>query len=256
MFRNRTRSFAAIASGIALTAALTGCGSSDEEKSADKTGSSSSSPSASPTDAGDDALDAGAFITKVTEAMKKAKTAHLVLDLGSSMQADADISYEGDATAMQMKMTTGGQNIQMIVVDGAMYMQQAPGGKWIKIDKSDPAMGAMLGQLDNLGPASSLDAIKKGLTKVTKAGSEDIDGESFDKYELTINTAAVKDTLGAAAGDGELPETVTYTMYVGEDDLLRRINMEIGGQKIVMNATDWGKSVKIQAPPADQIMAR
>ena len=61
---------------------------------------------------------------------------------------------------------------------------------------------------------------------------------------------------GAAAGAGDLPKTVTYTLYVDQDHLMRRIDMTIAGQSIQMLVSDWGKPVEIAAPPASQIMSQ
>lgn len=263
MFQTRTRSLAAIAAGAVLLAPLAGCGSSDDKKSTTSNASAASTTSAAPANetASNSASTGGtiapaAFIAKVTQIMRAKKTAHLVVEIGSSMTADADVAYRGDKTSMSMQMTSGNQNVRVVMLDGVMYLQQAPGGKYLKIDKSDPAMGALVGQLNSLGPAASLDAVKGGLTKVAKVGTEKIDGKSFDKYELTVDTKAIQGSLGSIASKANLPKTVTYTMYVDGNDLLRRVNMTVGDQKVVMNVTDWGKSVSIVAPPAAQIQKR
>ncbi len=275
MLESRPRRLAAIAAGAVLLAApLAGCGSSDEKSGDAKAGSSASSTtSPSPADetsssasstpssgssapADPDAREAQAFLARVTKAMREGKTAHLVLAIGSSMTADADVAYRGDKTAMRMTMSAGNQNVQVILLDGAMYLQQAAGGKYVKIDKSDPAMGALLDQFNSFTPQESLNQVKGGVTKVTKVGTEKIDGKNFDKYALTVDTKAISGGLGTAASQANLPKTVTYAMYVDGDDLLRRVSMDVAGQKVVMNVTDWGKSIKIEAPPASQVQKR
>ncbi|MGO4258915.1 LppX_LprAFG lipoprotein [Marmoricola sp. RAF53] len=266
MMKTRSRSLAAIAAGALLLAPLAGCGSSDDKKADSTSGASASSSPSAPDDpsAGSSASTSAEgsvapqeFLAKVVKAMREKKTAHMVISIGSSMTADADVAYtNGDKTAMRMTMTAGNQNVQVILLDGVMYLQQAAGGKFVKIDKNDPAMGTLLDQFATLGPEASLDAMKTGLTKVAKVGTEKIDGKSFDEYALTVDTKAIAGSLGTLANKADLPATVTYTMYVDGDDLLRRVNMEVGDQKVVMNVTDWGKSIKIEAPDASKIQSR
>lgn len=269
MVKTRSRSLAAIAAGALLLAPLAGCGGSDDKKSGDDAKASSSSSSSTSPGVGetssDDATEPGSssggkevdtadFIETVLDAMKEKKTAHMVIELGSSMTANADFRYgEDNVPEMRMKSTMGSTNIEIILVGGAMYMQQ-PGGKYLKIDKDDPAMGSLLDQFSALGPQSSVTAMREGIEKIVDLGSAKIDGEELDKYELTVDTKAVAEQLGEAATAADLPKTVVYTMYLDDDDLMRRVDMEVSGQKIVMKVSDWGEPVDIKAPPASKIV--
>ena len=115
MATTRSRSLAALAAGSLLVATLAGCGSDDKAKDASSKASSSPSVSATPTQSAG-ATDAaegtpaapGARLTKdnlvatMVAAMREKKTAHMTMELGSSIGADADIRYSGSGNDMKM----------------------------------------------------------------------------------------------------------------------------------------------------------
>jgi hypothetical protein len=268
MLTTRSRSLAALAAGSLLIAALAGCGSGDKTEDASAKTSTSSSPSASAT--ADDAADSGDsgaaapgerltkdnLVATMVAAMRAKKTAHMTMQIGSSVGADADLRYSGTSTDMKMSMDMGPTKAVVVLVDGVMYMQQSTGGKYLKIDKNDPALGSLLDSMTSMGPASSIAAMKGAVDKVEYAGTKTIDGDETTHYRVTVDTAAVASTLGgAAAAAGDLPKTVTYDLYVDDEHLMRRVDMTVSKQAISMTVSDWGKPVDIQAPPASEIMS-
>jgi hypothetical protein len=278
MLTTRSRSLTAIAAGALVLTALAGCGSDDKAKDADAktSASSSTSPSASASTDSDDvtgtsdsdaASDAGAaapgerltkdnLVATMLAAMRDKKTAHMSMKLGSSLSADADVRYSADKTEMKMSMDMGSTKAVVILVDGVVYMQQSAGGKFVKIDKGTPGMGSIVEQMSGLSPDGSIAAMKGALKKVEYVGMDTIDGTKVSKYRVTADTSAMAATLGGAAGSADLPKTVTYTLYVDDDHLMRRIDMTIADQDIQMIVDDWGKPVEIEAPPASEIMSQ
>jgi hypothetical protein len=279
MLTTRSRSLTAIAAGAALVAALAGCGGSGDkaDKGKDAGASSSTSESSSPSastsptadatgavDTGDtghaaapgERLTVDNLVPTMLAAMREKKTAHMVMDIGSSVGAEADLRYTGSGTDMKMSMDMGPTKASVILVGNVMYMQQSAGGKYLKIDSSDPTMGSILKQMSSLGPESSISAMKGALKKVEYVGSDTVDGDKVSKYQVTVDTTAMADTLGGAAGLGDLPKTVTYDLYVDHDHLMRRIDMTVQKQHIDMRVSNWGKPVEIKAPPASQVMSQ
>ena len=284
MLTTRSRSLTAIAAGALVLTALAGCGSDDKAKDADarSTPSASASPTASASTGADDTASSDAsessdssdsadgpaaapgerltkenLVPTMLAAMRDKKTAHMSMKLGSSISADADVRYASDKTEMKMSMDMGATKAVVILVDGVVYMQQSAGTKFTKIDKDTPGMGSIVEQMSGLSPDGSIAAMKGALKKVEYTGTDTIDGTSVSKYRVTADTSAMASTLGgAAAGAGDLPKTVTYTLYVDKDHLMRRIDMTIAGQNIQMLVSDWGKPVEIAAPPASQIMSQ
>lgn len=272
----RSRSLAALAASALLLAALAGCGSDDDTKDADSkaTSSASSSPSTETEGAEDDAdsddaddsedlgtpAAAGERLTKenlvatMVAAMREKKTAHMEMELGSAVGASADLRY-GATTDMKMSMTQGSMKITVILVDGVMYMQQGA-GKYLKIDKDDPALSGLVDSMGSMSPEASISAMKGALKKVEYDGTAKVEGDEVHKYLVTADTSAVANQLGSTPGAADLPKTLTYTMYVDEDHLMRRIDMTVSGQDIRMTVGKWGEPVDIKAPPASQVQSR
>jgi hypothetical protein len=286
MLTTRSRSLTAIAAGALVLTALAGCGSNGKAKDADAktTASASVSPSATESTGADDTASSdatgsgdsgdasdpaavgaaapGARLTKdnlvatMLAAMRDKKTAHMSMKLGSSISADADVRYASDKTEMKMSMDMGATKAVVILVDGVVYMQQSAGTKFTKIDKNTPGMGSIVEQMSGLSPDGSIAAMRGALKKVEYAGTDTIDGAKVSRYRVTADTSAMAATLGSAAQGADLPKTVTYTLYVDGDNLMRRIDMTIADQDIQMLVSNWGKPVDIAAPPASQIMSQ
>jgi hypothetical protein len=270
----RSRSLAAVAAAALVLTALAGCGSDDKTKdaSAKKSESPSASPSASTSassdatgasDTGDgepaapgERLTTGNLVATMLAAMREKKTAHMTMEIGSSISADADVRYSTDATEMRMSMDMGPTKAVVILVDGAVYMQQSAGSKFVKISKDTPGVGDMISQLSGLSPSSSVAAMRGSLKKVEYAGTDTVQGTKVEKYRVTADTSAMAKTLGGTAALGDLPKTVTYDLYVDADHLMRRIDMKIADQSITMLVGKWGEPVDIKAPPASQVMSQ
>jgi hypothetical protein len=60
--------------------------------------------------------------------------------------------------------------------------------------------------------------------------------------------------LGQQAGQADLPQEMTYDLYLDDEDLMRRVTIDLGSQKLVVNATDWGKDVDIDAPETADVV--
>ncbi len=258
----KPRTLTAIAASSALLVALSGCGSDDTAKSSgDQPAAASSSPAASAsagdTPAAASDLTKDNLISQMLTSMQEKKTAHMEMELGSSISAKADVRYAGDETEMDMKMSMGPQTQHIIVVGGAMYMQQPGGSKFVKIDSSDPAMSGLRDQMKSMGPESSVKAMQAGLKKVEDKGKESVDGEKLHRYQITVDSSKAAGNLGGlGSAAGELPETMTYDMWVDGDNLMRRVELTAGGQKIVMKVTKWGEPVNIKAPAAADVVSK
>lgn len=264
----RARSIAAVAAGALLLAPLAACGSDDDKDKDAKPASASSSPaepSASPsaTDDADEAVAApGERLTKdslvatMVAAMRAKKTAHIELEVGSSMAASADTRYAGSSTDMRMTMSMGPTEALVIMVDGTMYIQQSKGAKFVEIGPDDPSLGSLIGQVTSMGPAASVAAMRGAIKKVEFKGEDEVDGDDVDHYRVTVDTTEIAKGAVGAPGSADLPKTLTYDMYVDEDHLMRQVDLAVSGQEIHMVVSRWGEPVDIEAPPASKIQRR
>jgi len=233
---SRHRALVAALAAVVLLAPVAGCGASKKHPAA--------------------TTDPSAFIDRVIDAMAGKGTAHLDLELGSTIAATADVDYAESGTEMVMTMDMGTQKVRVVLAGGAMYLQQTKGSKYLKIDRSDPALGTLLGQVSSIGPRDSLEGIKPGLTKVVDKGKETVDGERLTHYVLTADSAKVKSNFGALGQNVKLPKKISYDVYVDSGFLLRELRVTISGQKLVMKASKWGEPVTVSVPPASQVMTR
>lgn len=277
MRTTRSRSLAALAAGALLLGPLAGCGSDDKTSgaAAGPTSTSSPSPSASASasesatpEPTSDALStegAAAPGERLTEdnlvptmlaAMHAKKTAHMKMEIGTSIGAEADVRYSGDRTDMKMTMDMGPSKVVVIMVDGVLYIQQGADATFMKVDRNDGALGSLLDQMSGLGPESSVSAMRGSVRKVEYVGPETVDGTSVSKYRVTVDSSSVAKTLGLGAAGSSLPKRVSYDLYVDADNLLRRIDMDVDGQQITMTVSRWGEPVAIAAPPASQVAPR
>lgn len=256
---NRSLKNWAAAAALTLTAglALTACGS--DEKSTD-------SPGDKPVAAGGD-LTAENFIERVSTAQMKAGSSHVSLSMeiaGQKVSGEGDMTTGDDPADAAMAMTMdypGMGKMDMRLVEGVMYLNIGPltQNKFIKVDLADadnPLAEQYGSVLDQIDPAKQFELFEKALIEFERAGDvEKIDGVDATPYRLVLDTQVVMEAAGA--GDqtelAGVPETLEYTMFIGDDDLPRRLVMDLMGMGMTMDYSKWGDKVTVEAPPADQI---
>lgn len=262
--------------GSVLVLSLAACGD-DATPSADESPDSGSSSvtSAEPeeTESAEQPAEASGgyeadeLLDKMKAAIAENESAHVAMEMtgGQAMSGEGDVSYSGDDTAMQMTMQIpqmGAGTMEMRMVDGVIYMAMppmTPKGKFIKIDTNDPnsPFGDM-GGVTQGDPLATFDAFDAGLKDATFVGTEDVDGEQLDHYVLTVDAKKAAEAQGQPVEPG-MPDTITYDMWIDGDDLMRRIEFDLGevsggGGGMVMTMSDWGKPVTVEVPPAGAIM--
>jgi hypothetical protein len=260
------RSLAALAAAPLLV--LAGCGGdSTSDITDDRATTPASSPSSTAENAG--ALTEETFASAVTEAQLRAKTVHMSGQISASGQ---QMTLEGDFeagdtvadSAMDMTMSAPSLgDVRMVLVDEVLYLNlgQQTQGKFVKVDLSDTSspMGQMMSQLlSSADPSASLKAMERGMTSFEQVGEEQIEGVATTKYRVEVDLQQVLAAQGMGDLPGgataQLPKTVTYDIWVGDDDLIRRMSFTLGAaMAMTMDLTEWGEPVDISAPPRNQI---
>ncbi|HYJ68221.1 MAG TPA: LppX_LprAFG lipoprotein [Nocardioidaceae bacterium] len=258
---------------VALSAAalivITGCGSSSDISSDDDSSESSGSSDSVSTGniAGD--LTLASFSSSTSDAQVEAQSTHLEMEMGiqgqaMTMSGDLAVGKSLDDTELEMTVSAPGlgQNMSMILVDGVMYMSEGDTGKYFSLDLSDPSSpfsGLYRQIFEQANPAGITEAFDGAIDDFEAVGSEEIDGTPTTHYRITVDTRKmVAKTFGEdvlpEGSLGAMPATLTYDVWVGDDDNLpRRIEFDALGTSAVMNLTDWGKPVDVQAPPPSQV---
>lgn len=255
----RRTKIAAITAVAALSLVTSACGGSDTTSDA-STPSGGSGTSASPAN---DELTTDTFSERLVSAQQKARTSHVEMVVeagGQKVTASGDQriaeKLEDNAAAMTMDYGQGGPDtIKITIVDGEFYMNfgKLTGGKYAKADLSDPSdpftqqLAPILEQLDT---SQQVEALSEAVTSIKKKGDpETIDGVEAQPYEVTVDTsrmAAFQDLPRESRST--IPKTLVYTMFLGPDDLLRRMTYGFGGMTGTVTLSKWGEPVDISAP--------
>lgn len=235
---------------------VSACG--DKESTVDNGGSDSTTSSNRP-------LTAANFAEVLADSQTKAKSAHIDMAIGAAgqtikAQGDVAIGSTPADSAMTMTMDMGATSFDMRLVDQMLYMNmgQMSGGKFLKLDLTDEnnSFTKQFGQvMDQMDPARQMAELKKAVTSFEAKGDpETIDGVKAQPYVVTVETSKVQSFQDLPdSSKGLIPDTIVYTMYVGPDDLLRRMTFELAGSTSTINYSKWGAPVDIKVPSDDEI---
>ena len=258
-------------------AACSGSGSSDSSSSATDEGTDQS------TDAGtEESTDAGSeepaaaslaelsvddFYPSVMDALREAETFTFTSTSGAAGQSQEMTGQArfGDDGIEMKASSSGAQAMDLILLDKVMYMKSAElgtGGKWLKIDLSDP--DSLFGMI---GKATDPEVMFKAMEspkKLELLGTEEVDGTETNHYRITMDpTQYLKAMEFPAAMADMMPQELVTEMWVDADNLPRKFSQTIdlpatGGGAGTTSTTegtysDFGTDVEIEAPPAGEV---
>ena len=209
---------------------------------------------------------------RVAAAQEKAGTSHVSMSLtvpaGQSFRSYGEMKIGKNAkdTAMAMTVTgnTGGiGKVELRLVDQNFYLElgKLTSNKFVKIDLTDKSnpIATQYGEIiENLDPARQVKQYEAAIVKFdNKAEPVKLDGVQAQPYKITIDPS--KASQLKKLKDTQLPESMAFTLYVGPDDLPRRMVSIIptanksGNTRLQMDYTKWGENVSIAAPSAANI---
>ena len=155
------------------------------------------------------------------------------------------------------------------------------GGKWLKVDLAEiaaakPEMRAALEQLKgNAGgadPTSALASLKAISDDITEVGREQVKAGMATRYNGTLDGAKIADQARKTLGS-DVPSSfdsivallgkVPVSLWVDDDGRLVKMQMRFdlgamsggkakGSMRMAFEYYDFGASVSVEAPPADQ----
>lgn len=223
---------------MAATMALSACGASGE----------GDGPQAKGETCG---YDRKTLLPALEAAVPSDATLRMTMEMSGAATAEFDtvIAYTPTGAEMELTSRTPGEEFALVVVDNRLFVSDSAAGKvYRELDGSDPVAARLRDQAASMDVTSTFDAWRAGLDKVEQAGEEEIDGERVCHYSLTV------DTTQAAAANGDslpqgMPQTIVYELFLTADDLMRRVQFDLGGLEAEMNATHWNEPVDIEVPP-------
>lgn len=254
------RSRSVIAAGAAaLLLATAGCGGDD----APGTAGEAPEPTRSVDPPGAE-LTEKTFVSTVSGAMLEASTVRVdtAIDTASgplTIEGTQQIGKKLTDTALDITLSGPQLSGRMILVDGSLFIDLGPitENDYVEIDleNSGPGSESFEQLLDSTDTAAAVEALGGAITGLRSVGSQDLDGVATTKYELRVDTAKALGNQDLPPDSlAQLPKTLTYRMWVGDDDgLLRRLTFETLGSTTTMTLSQWGEPVDIAAPPAAQI---
>lgn len=201
------------------------------------------------------------FTKEIAAAQQKAKTSHIKIAADAfSAEGDVELGASAADTKIAMKFGTGAGtgDLDMRLIDQIFYINLGPmsQNKFARIDLTDPAnpIGAQYGSLiEQFNPTKQMEQFDDAMTSMTKKGKPiELDGVEAQPYEVVLDTSKIEglDKIGAGA---ELPEEMAYIVYVGPDNLPRRISTDLSGASVKVDYTKWGEPVDIKAPAKTEI---
>lgn len=174
------------------------------------------------------------------------------VELGGTT-VEATGAQDLDADALDMTVSADTLTFDYRAVDDRYLLAQPP--RWVEIDpdSADATVRATLDQIQLLSLQRQLDGFLGGVTSVGEQGSEDVDGEETTRYTTVVDTERARDAVG---GD-PLPTTsdqLLYDVWLDEDDLIRKLVVDLDGTTVTLRADRWGEPVDIQTPDASEIV--
>jgi hypothetical protein len=244
------------ATALAASLVLGACGS--DEGSAKSEGSSQSPAK----DAEPVALTKESFAQEVAKAQVEAGSSHMTMKVvagGQTITGEGDVLVgdEPSDTAVDMTMDTGDAGtMDLVLVDEVMYMRlgDLTDGKYVKIDLTDPSnpVGKQYGNLlDQLDPSSQVDQLAQAISGFEAKGEPvEIDGVQAQPYAVTVDTAQLQQ--GAGQKVPGMPASLDYTMWIGPDNLIRRMTTTSVGE-VTVDYSKWGEDLDVTAPKDSEI---
>jgi hypothetical protein len=222
--------------GVAVTALVTGCGSSSSGSSGKADGGSKIST---------DTVTPQALLASSVDKTLAAKNADIAInfkagaagkELGFSGSGVIDFVGQKFDMTLNLPATSGlSGSIEERLLDKVLYMKlpaaasTVTGGKpWVKIDTA--SLGTSSGTLGSLNqnPANILGSLRSVSSSVTTVGSEDIRGVKTTHYRANIDLAKAAAASGSKSGLD--PATITeYKKMLGSTSLPADVYLDSQG---------------------------
>jgi hypothetical protein len=205
------------------------------------------------------------FSTTTTAAQLAAKTFHIagtMTSYGTTTTVDGSTSTGATPADLRLSMTVtlpdfGEGEVRRLGTTVYFNAGERSQGKFIAIDLADTTnpLNAVFSELFSSSDPSQFSTLPAGaVVSFEPAGpAETMDGVQATPYTLVVDTAALVAATGADGADAAaLPARIEYRLWIGPDDLPRRITFDAAGTTVDMAFSAWGQPVTIEAPPADQ----
>lgn len=143
-------------------------------------------------------------------------------------------------------------------VDNTAYInipELTPVGKFFEVPTDELGQFGVSDVTDSLDLNQLMDQWDAGKPDVTFVGAEEVDGASTDHYEVTLDPEAALDAVGETApSDLDVSQSVSTGIWVGDDDHVAKMALDMDGASATVSFENWGNDAKIEAPAAADVM--
>ncbi|WBQ05770.1 hypothetical protein [Kribbella sp. CA-293567] len=173
---------------------------------------------------------------------------------GQVVIATVTQTYQPAAMRIDLSGPQFGGVAHAILINEVLYLHlpiPEARGKYLKYDPKatkDPTAVAMARLFDGVDPAKSNKAMRKAVVRVKFVASDTIGYRKVDRYDVTMNNAAMLRALGMKRPAG-LPKTSVQSIWVGADRLTYKM---LSGETQV-TVTGYDSVAPITAPSARMI---
>lgn len=184
------------------------------------------------------------------------------LELQAGGSARVDDAGETSIAMVMSSPQTGDAELRL--VDGLVYLSlgEATQGKFLQIDPNDPSdpLAPLAGDLaDQADPTKGMAKTEAAIIGMTKSGEpRQMDGVLAQPYEVVMDLAKLPPEARAGFAEAEaagvpLPPTLTYVYWIGPDNLIRMLSVDLAGTSTELTFMNWGDGAPVSVPSADQI---
>jgi hypothetical protein len=217
-----------------------------------------------------DLLTAKTLFPRVSKAQLKAGSSNIAMTLtapgGEKLKSHGQMKLgtRAEDTAMAMTVNSGTEGlgtIELRLVDRMFYISLGAltQNKFTRVDltdKSNPIARQYGDIIQNVDPARQVRQYEDAITKFDASGeATEIDGVKVQPYKISVDPS--KADQFKQLDPASLPDSITFTLYIGPDDLpLRMVSViptQNGTGRLQLDYTKWGEKVTIKAPSKARI---
>lgn len=280
-----------VAAGAALVLTLTACSGNSATGTAEPAAAGSQSQADGSSGLASPFTDAIQLASASKQGTEKSKSAKFTMEgsaAGQTLAATGAMAIDGADTKFSMTSTSGGETTEMRMVDKVMYIklpaeeqkQMGTDKSWAKIsaDGTDPISQALGGALTQSAQQSDPSKILEQVSKAGRIISSDqtqLNGEQVNHYKVELDVAKAVDQFTGqvpAAAREKLTDMlkgkdikIPAELWLNKDNLPVQVTMDqgpmmqalgapAGDAKFTMKYSDWGTTVDVAAPPAEQVV--
>jgi hypothetical protein len=177
-----------------------------------------------------------------------------------TLSTTAEGVFDLDTGNSRFTIGVGERSLEMRTVDGTLYMKTpGPDGEERWLASPVPEGGTASGMLQT-EPLTYLELMKAVSSDIDEVGRERIRGVLTTHYRFDIDPKKI-DSPSAQFSPADLAtagiDTLPLDVWVGPDDLPRRIRMALGAAgsdiEIDIEMYDYGEPIVVEAPPEDLV---